>query len=82
MRCYWEAIGILGPIYGLIGKDLSEREIARKLNLPETTVNACTAWLMHFLKCDNRAQSRIAPDPVLVPEETALPLASSQNGRG
>jgi hypothetical protein len=56
MRCYWEEVGILCPIYGLISKDLSEREIARKLNLPETTVNACTSWLMHFLKCDNRAE--------------------------
>jgi DNA-binding NarL/FixJ family response regulator len=56
MQCYWEEIGVLGPIYGLIGKSLSERDIARNLNLPEATVNACTSWLMHFLKCDNRAE--------------------------
>lgn len=55
MRCHWEALGVLGPIYGLVGRGLSDHEIAGKLNLREVTVRDCTSWLMHFLKCDSRA---------------------------
>jgi DNA-binding NarL/FixJ family response regulator len=54
MRCYWEELGVLGPIYELIGQGLSDQEIARKLNFTEVTVRGCTRWLMHFLKCENR----------------------------
>lgn len=56
MQCYWEEIGVLGPIYGLIGKNLSERDIAHNLSLPEETVNACISWMMHFFRCNNRAE--------------------------
>lgn len=56
MRCHWEALGVLGPIYGLVGRGLSDHEIASKLNLREVTVRDCTSWLMHFLKCDGREQ--------------------------
>ena len=30
MRCHWEKLGVLGSIYGLVGKGLSDREIADK----------------------------------------------------
>ena len=53
MRCHWEKLGVLGPIYELVGRGLSDREIANKLNLTEVTVRGCTSWLMHFLKCDS-----------------------------
>ena len=55
MRCYWEKLGVLGPIYELIGQGLNDQQIARKLNFTEVTVRGCTRWLMHFLKCENRA---------------------------
>lgn len=56
MRCHWEKLGVLGPIYELVGQGLSDDEIARKLNLREVTVRDCTSWLTHFLKYDSRAQ--------------------------
>jgi FixJ family two-component response regulator len=56
MRCHWEKLGVLGPIYELVGRGLSDHEIASKLNLTEVTVQGCTSWLMHFLKCDTWAE--------------------------
>lgn len=56
MRCHWEKLGVLGPIYELVGRGLSDHEIANKLNITEVTVRDCTSWLMHFLKCDNWAR--------------------------
>jgi len=55
MRCHWEKLGVLGRIYDLVGCGLSDREVASKLNIAEVTARDCTAWLMHFLKCDSRA---------------------------
>jgi DNA-binding NarL/FixJ family response regulator len=54
MRCYWEQIGILGPIYRSLSQGLSDSEIARKLNLTEVSVESCVAWILHFLKLKNR----------------------------
>jgi FixJ family two-component response regulator len=56
MRCHWEKLGVLGPIYELVCRGLSDHEIASKLNLTEVTVRGCTSWLMHFLKCDIHAE--------------------------
>ena len=56
MRCIWEKMGVLGPIYRLVGRGLSDHEVAIKLSLREVTVRDCTAWLMHFLKCNSRAE--------------------------
>jgi orotate phosphoribosyltransferase-like protein len=56
MRCYWEKVGVLGPIYELVDRGLSDHEIASKLNLTDGTVRGCTSWLMHFLKCNSRAE--------------------------
>ena len=54
MRCYWEQIGTLGPIYRSLSQGLSDSEIARKLNLTEVSVESCLAWILHFLKRKNR----------------------------
>jgi DNA-binding NarL/FixJ family response regulator len=55
MRCHWERLGVLGPIYRLASQGLSDREIADQLKLTEVTVHSCIAWLLHFLECNNRA---------------------------
>ena len=64
MRCHWEKLGVLGPIYGLVSKGLSDREIADRLSLTENTVRGCTSWLLHFLKCDTRAELVLYDSPV------------------
>lgn len=56
MLCHWEKLGVLGPIYGLVSRGLSDREVASRLDLREVTVRDCTAWLMRFLKCSSRAE--------------------------
>jgi len=63
MRCYWEEIGVLGPIYKLVSQGLSDGEIANKLNLTEAKVNGCISWLVHFLKCHNRAELVLYASP-------------------
>lgn len=64
MRCYWEKLGVLGPIYGLVAEGLSDREIADKLNFTEVTVHGCVSWLLHALKCHNRAELVLYASPV------------------
>lgn len=64
MRCHWEKLGVLGPIYGLVGKGLSDREIADKLSLTEETVRGCTSWLLHFLKYETRTELVLRASPV------------------
>jgi DNA-binding NarL/FixJ family response regulator len=56
MDCHWEKLSVLGPIYGLVGQDLSDRDIANKLNLTEVTVHGCISWLLHSTKCHTRAE--------------------------
>jgi DNA-binding NarL/FixJ family response regulator len=56
MRCFWEQTGVLGPIYGLLGQGLDDRDIAEKLNLTEVNVQTCIAWLVHFLNLGNRQE--------------------------
>jgi DNA-binding NarL/FixJ family response regulator len=63
MRCYWEKLGILGPIYGLVGQGVSDREIALRLNLTETAVQGCISWLIHFLECPGRAELVLYASP-------------------
>ena len=56
MRCHWERVGVLGPIYKLAGQGLSDRQIAARLNIPEAVVRNCIEWLMHFLECKDRRE--------------------------
>lgn len=56
MRCHWEKLGVLGPIYELVAQDLSDHDIATKLRLTETTVHGCIAWLLHSTQCRTRAE--------------------------
>jgi DNA-binding NarL/FixJ family response regulator len=54
MRVFGEKVGALGPVYRLVGQGLSDRDIATKLNLTELSVQACIAWVLHFLGFTNR----------------------------
>jgi DNA-binding NarL/FixJ family response regulator len=54
MRVFWERVGVLGPVYRLVGQGFSDRDIAKKLNLTEPSVQACRVWILHFLGFTNR----------------------------
>jgi DNA-binding NarL/FixJ family response regulator len=56
MRCFWEQMGALGPIYRLLGKGLNDSDIAKELNLTELNVQSCVVWMFHFLKMRNRQE--------------------------
>jgi DNA-binding NarL/FixJ family response regulator len=56
MRCFWEQMGVLGPIYRLLGKGLNDSDIARALNLTEVNVQSCVVWMLHFLKMRDRQE--------------------------
>ena len=45
---------MLGPVYRLVGQGFGDRDIAKKLNLTELSVQACLAWILHFLGFTNR----------------------------
>ena len=50
MRCFWEQIGVLEPIYRLVGRGLNDSDIAGKLGVTELSVQSCVAWIIHFLR--------------------------------
>ena len=56
MRAFYEKLGVLGPIYRLVGKGFSDREIAGQLRLSEPMVTNCIAWMLHSLKIGDRAK--------------------------
>jgi DNA-binding NarL/FixJ family response regulator len=56
MRVYWERIGVLDPIYRLVGKGLNDPEIANKLNITEIKVQGCISWMLHSFKMPNRME--------------------------
>jgi hypothetical protein len=56
MRCHWESIGVLGPVYRLVGRGLSDRDIATNLGVTELTVQGCVAWLLRFLGFTERSE--------------------------
>lgn len=56
MRVFWERVGILAPVYRLVGRGFSDREIATKLNRTELDVQGCTAWIVHFLGLTDRVE--------------------------
>ena len=68
MRGFWEKVGVLGPVYRLVGKGLSDRDIATKLNLTELSVQTCIAWILHFLGLTNRDELIRYAAPPLVRE--------------
>jgi DNA-binding NarL/FixJ family response regulator len=54
MRVFWEHVGALGPVYRLVGQGFRDRDIATKLDLTELSVQACIAWVLHFLGFTDR----------------------------
>jgi DNA-binding NarL/FixJ family response regulator len=68
VRCHWERLGVLGPVYKRVGEGLSDRAIANELNLTEVTVQGCISWMSHFLKCKKRVELVLYASPV--PQET------------
>ena len=56
MRVYWERIGVLGPIYHLVGKGFNDREIANKLNITEIKVQGCVSWMLRSFRMPNRME--------------------------
>jgi DNA-binding NarL/FixJ family response regulator len=56
MRCFWEQIGLLGPIYRLVGKGMSDPDIAEKLEVSDLSVQGCIAWMLRFLKFTSRQE--------------------------
>jgi DNA-binding NarL/FixJ family response regulator len=56
MRVFWEKLGVLGPIYRLVGRGLSDGEIATKLDVTERNVQSCIRWMSQFLQFTEREQ--------------------------
>ena len=56
MRVWCEKLGVLGPIYRLVGEGFSDREIAVRLRLSEQVVTNCIAWMLHSFKITDRAK--------------------------
>ena len=56
MRCFWEQMGVLGPIYQSLGQGLNDSQIAKKLGHTETNVQNCIAWVLHFLNLKGRQE--------------------------
>lgn len=56
MRCFWEQIGVLGPVYRLVGRGLNDSDIARKLGVTELSVEGCITWMLRFLKFTSRKE--------------------------
>jgi len=63
MRCHWERLGVLSPIYELVGQGLGDRAIAGKLKLTEVTVQGCVSWLLRSFNCHNRAELVLYASP-------------------
>lgn len=56
VRSFWEQTGVLGPIYRLLAKGLSDDDIAVRLDLAEAKVQGCIAWILHFLELKRRQE--------------------------
>ena len=56
MRVYWERMGMLGPIYRLVGQGFNDREIANKLNITELKVQDWISWMVPLFKFPDRRE--------------------------
>lgn len=56
MRTFWGRLGILLPIYRLVGEGLTDRDIASELDITEDRVGNCISWMLHFLKLGDRLE--------------------------
>ena len=56
MRPFWGRLGILLPIYLLVGQGLTDKEITSRLNLADDKVQNCIAWMVHFLELSDRSE--------------------------
>lgn len=56
MRVCWERTGILVPVFRLAGQGFNDSEIASRLNISETNVQHCVAWIMHSLQFSDRME--------------------------
>jgi DNA-binding CsgD family transcriptional regulator len=56
MRPFWGRLGILLPIYRLVGQGLTDREITSRLNLADDKVQDCISWMVHFLELSDRSE--------------------------
>ena len=84
MRAYWERIGVLWPIYRLVGQGFNDQEIASRLNIGEVKVHGCVAWLLKFLNIPDRLDlvrhahttERPARQPAVEAEPEYVPVMS------
>ena len=56
MRGFYEKLGVLGPIYRLVGEGFSDGGIAGRLHLSEPVVTNCIAWMLHSFQITDRAK--------------------------
>jgi hypothetical protein len=56
VRVHWEKLGILGPVYRLVGRGFRNDEIASRLNITQDNVRRCVVWLMRFGGHSSRAE--------------------------
>jgi hypothetical protein len=56
MRVFWERIGVLGPVYRLVGQGRSDHDIANQLHLTKSTSSAVSPWILHFLQFTSRSE--------------------------
>jgi len=56
MSVFWKKVGAFCPVYRLVVQGFRDRDIAEKLNPTELSVQACIAWLLHFLGFTDRSE--------------------------
>lgn len=54
MRCFWKQTGVLGRFTAALGEGMSDRDVAKKLNVTELNVQSCIAWIVHLLSLKSR----------------------------